>query len=146
MSSENALEHDHQHWSVCWMACFSYSISAGLFHVKHGLRKQRTHNKLHQHLLSTWLILLCGWRCETFHKLLCRVPLELTACLHNPYSSLPPLWLYSLWEISRSQSDQQKAHISHSLLVWLHKVTAAATGNLGCKSTDGDPIKCALDL
>lgn len=34
-------------------------------------------------------------------------------------------------------------HVSPSLPVWMHKVSAAVTGNLGNKSADSDLIKCA---
>lgn len=37
-------------------------------------------------------------------------------------------------------------HASLSLAVWMHKITAAVMGNLGCKSTHGDLIKCAWPL
>ena len=42
--------------------------------------------------------------------------------------------------------NQQKEHISPSRPVWMHKETAAVMGNLGCKSGNGDLIKCAWPL
>lgn len=150
LSSEKALNHDQQLCSVYLTTCFCDSISIALlpdcriFHLKQRLRKQYTRNKLHQHLLSTWLIPLGRWRCKAFHTLLCCVPLEPTACLHKPYSFLPLPWLSSLSEISRSQSDQTaKTHFFPSRPIWMHNVTAAVVELLSCKSEAGDLIKRA---
>lgn len=131
--------------SAGWCVCLA-RLLGWIFRVKHSLRKWYTHNKLHRHLLSTWLILMCRWRWKTFRKLLCFAPLNLMKCLHNPYSSLLPPRLYSLRKISTVKSDQTvRTHVSEPP-IWKQEVTAAVTGNSGCKSADNELIKCAWPL
>lgn len=102
------------------MACLSNSNSVlGLFfHVKRGSRERCSHNKLPQHLLSTWQS-----SCATVLKL---------ACLHNPRSFPPPPWLRCRRKISRSVQLNCTDVFTWAQLSGEITITA----NLGCRSVD----------
>lgn len=140
VSSEEPVSHDQQLDDVFLspdLCCFT----AKLLGRSAAYASSAPGEKLHQRLLSTWLILQYRWRCETFHKLWCCVPLELAACLHSPHPFLPPPWLFSLREISRSQSNQTTStHLPEPPRL---EVMVTVMGMLGCKSADSDLIKRA---
>lgn len=62
------------------------------------------------------------------------------------FLSASSLALFPERDLQVAVRPNRKSTFSRSLSVWMHKATAAAMGNLGCKSMDGDPIKRALDL
>lgn len=133
---------------------FAAPLLGWILHVKHSLGKQGAYNKLQQHPNPSHHL-------PPQRDLSCCVDGDarrsITYCAVCPwswrhvYTTHIPLCLLSgfipLREISRSQSDQNReSTFSPRLPVWMHKVTGAVTGNLGCKSADGDLIKRARPL